>query len=96
MGVAKAEHECGLPAALYRYTRGKTRGYGNSRVRVTCHDRSTRIWVLVLGLRVLATSTFETEVFILFYCIYLFIIYITRFDVLSSGAGSFISLRKLC
>jgi hypothetical protein len=27
----------------------KTRGYGNSRVRVTCGHRSTRIWVLGLG-----------------------------------------------
>jgi len=26
----KAEHECGLPVALYRYTHGKTCGYGNS------------------------------------------------------------------
>ena len=28
-GGGKAEHECGSPAAHYRYTRGKTRGYGN-------------------------------------------------------------------
>src|SRR6267154_510140 len=65
----KAEHECGSPAAHYRYTRGKTRRYGNSRIRVTCHRRSTRIWVLVLVLRVLATSTCETKV--LFYFILL-------------------------
>ena len=30
----KALHESGLPAAHYRYTRGKTHGYGNSRIRV--------------------------------------------------------------
>jgi len=27
----KAEHECGSPAAHYRYTRGKTRGYETRR-----------------------------------------------------------------
>jgi hypothetical protein len=65
--LSKAEHECGLPVAHYRYTRGKTRGYGNLRIQVTCGHKSTQIWVLVLGLRVLATSTCETKVFILFY-----------------------------
>jgi len=30
-------------------TYGKTCGYGNSQVRVTCHHRSTWFWVLVLG-----------------------------------------------
>ena len=47
--LAKAGHESRLPAAHYRYTHGKTRGYGNSRVWVTCDHRSTRIWVRVLG-----------------------------------------------
>ena len=63
----KAEHECGSPAAHYRYTRGKTRGYGNSRIRVTCHRRSTRIWVLILVLQVLATSTRETRVLFIYF-----------------------------
>ena len=63
----KAEHECGSPAAHYRYTRGFSHGYGNLQIRVTCHHRSTRIWVLVLGLRVLAKSTCETRVLFLFY-----------------------------
>ena len=63
----KAEHKCGSPAAHYRYTRGFSHGYGNLRIRVTCHHRSTRIWVLVLGLRVLAKSTCETRVLFLFY-----------------------------
>jgi len=35
--------------AHYRYTCGKTCGYGNSQVQVTCDHRSTHIWVLVLG-----------------------------------------------
>ena len=53
----KAEHKSGLPAAHYRYTRGKTRGYGNSRVQVTHDHRSMRIWVHVLMLRVPAAGT---------------------------------------
>jgi hypothetical protein len=43
--VSKAEHESGLPAAHYRYTRGKTCGYGNSRVRVTRWLKPARIQV---------------------------------------------------
>ena len=65
--AAKAEHECGSPMAHYRYTCGKTHGYGNSRIRVTCHHRLTWIWVLVWVLQVLATSTRE-------FVIYLFIL----------------------
>jgi hypothetical protein len=47
--LSKAEHECGLPMAHYRYTHGKTHGYGNLQVRVTHDHRFTWIWVLVLG-----------------------------------------------
>ena len=34
MPHAKALHESGLPAAHYRYTHGKTHGYGNLRIQV--------------------------------------------------------------
>ena len=45
----KAEHKSGLPMAHYRYTHGKTHGYGNSQVWVTGNHRSMWIWVHVLG-----------------------------------------------
>ena len=36
-------------AGHHRYTRGFSHGYGNLQIRVTCHHRSTWIWVVVLG-----------------------------------------------
>ena len=65
--ICKAEHECGSPAAHYRYTHGKTCGYGNLRIQVAGHHGSTQIWVLVMVLRVLATSTRETEVLFIYF-----------------------------
>jgi len=53
---AEDEYKCGSPMAHYRY--------GNSRIWVTCHHRSTQIWILVLMLWVLATST-HTKVYLL-------------------------------
>jgi hypothetical protein len=52
------------------------------------------------GLQVLVTSTRETRVYFILLLIW-FIIHITHFNVLSSGehrvgAGSFLSLHRLC
>ena len=53
----KAEHESGLPAARYRYTRGKTREYVNSRIRVTRWLKPAQIQVGLPEYRVLVPST---------------------------------------
>ena len=58
--ICKGEHECRSPVAHHRYTHGKTHKYGNLRVRVTCHHRSTRIWVLFWMMQVLTPSTCVT------------------------------------
>src|SRR5882762_4394071 len=60
---SKAEHESGLPAAHYRYTRGKTCGYGTcgseSPVITGLHRSGCMFWVL----QVPATSTCKINFF---------------------------------
>ena len=53
----KAEHESGLPTARYRYTRGKTREYVNSWIRVTRWLKPAQIRVGLPECRVLVPST---------------------------------------